>query len=59
LARGDGVVERGWAVGDGIIEAIEVADATLALGVQWHPEANADSTLIGRFVAKTASGGTQ
>ena len=35
---GNGVAVSGWAP-DGVIEAIEVEGARLALGVQWHPEA--------------------
>ncbi len=38
---------------DGVVEAVEVADATWAVGVQWHPEVTAaeDATQQGIFDA--------
>lgn len=51
-ALGAGVVATGWDTRDGIIEAIELEDASLAVGVQWHPEADPASQLIPRFVAE-------
>jgi putative glutamine amidotransferase len=36
---GDGVAAVGFAA-DGTVEAVEIAGATFALGVQWHPEDN-------------------
>lgn len=51
-ALGTGVVATGWDTRDGIIEAIEIEDASLAVGVQWHPEADPASQVIPRFVAE-------
>jgi putative glutamine amidotransferase len=39
---------------DGIIEAVEQPEATFALGVQWHPEANDNSRVIGALVRAAA-----
>jgi putative glutamine amidotransferase len=38
---GSGLVAAGWAA-DGTVEAIELASAPFALGVQWHPEQDSD-----------------
>jgi putative glutamine amidotransferase len=50
---GDALVISGWAP-DGVIEAVEVAGAEFALGVQWHPEDLIDRSehmnLFGAFV---------
>jgi len=46
---GDGLVVTGRAE-DGVIEAVEVADARWAVGVQWHPEANDRSRLFGALI---------
>jgi putative glutamine amidotransferase len=35
---------------DGVIEAVELARARFALGVQWHPEANDKSRVLGALV---------
>jgi putative glutamine amidotransferase len=52
-ALGDGLVVTGWsAVGDDLPEAVEVPDKRFALGVQWHPEADEESRLIGALVAE-------
>ena len=40
----------GWAVLDDLPEAIERAGNGFALGVQWHPEADETSRLIGALV---------
>ena len=45
LALGSGLVVSGRAE-DGVIEAIELADGSWGLGVQWHPEANDKSRLF-------------
>ncbi len=51
LARmGDGLAVTGYAVPDLIAEAIEVPDRSFALGVQWHPEEDADDPLIAALV---------
>ncbi len=47
---GEGLVATGWAVDDGLAEAIERPGAGFVLGVQWHPEADAGSPVIGAFV---------
>lgn len=49
-AVGDGLVVTGRHVEDGLIEAIEAPSATYCLGVQWHPEADPDSTIIASLV---------
>ncbi|HWH09549.1 MAG TPA: gamma-glutamyl-gamma-aminobutyrate hydrolase family protein [Solirubrobacteraceae bacterium] len=48
---GDGLVITGWAEGDGLPEAIEDPTRQFALGVQWHPEADEASGLVGALVA--------
>jgi putative glutamine amidotransferase len=56
-ALGDGLVVTGWsAVGDDLPEAIEVPGARYALGVQWHPEADEESRLIGSLVREARDG---
>jgi gamma-glutamyl-gamma-aminobutyrate hydrolase PuuD len=40
----------GRASADGLIEAIEHADLPFVLGVQWHPEADERSRVIGALV---------
>ena len=47
---GAGLSVTGWAVDDGLPEAIEIEDRRFALGVQWHPEADPSSPVIGAFV---------
>lgn len=46
---GDGLVETAWAQ-DGTLEAVEDPSRRFAVGVQWHPEAGADATLIEALV---------
>lgn len=48
---GDGLIETGWALRDGLIEAVESPDHRFALGVQWHPEEDSDSPVIAALVA--------
>jgi putative glutamine amidotransferase len=43
---GEGLEVTGWATIDDLPEAIEVPGNRFALGVQWHPEADAASPLI-------------
>jgi putative glutamine amidotransferase len=50
LGLGDGLVVTGRAESDGVTEAIELADTTWVLGVQWHPEADDRSRLFGALV---------
>jgi putative glutamine amidotransferase len=51
---GEGVVVTGWADMDELPEAIEVPDASYALGVQWHPEVDPDSRVVASFVEAAA-----
>jgi putative glutamine amidotransferase len=48
---GDGLVVSGSSVMDGLPEAIELPRATFVLGVQWHPEADEASVVVGSLVA--------
>jgi putative glutamine amidotransferase len=52
---GDGLTVTGWSVLDDLPEAIEQAGRRFALGVQWHPEADAASGLIAALVAEAAA----
>jgi putative glutamine amidotransferase len=54
---GKGLTACGWA-DDGIVEAVELADRTWVLGVQWHPEAYEGHALFAAFVAACAEGRT-
>lgn len=48
---GDGLVVTGWATIDDLPEALELPGAAgFVLGVQWHPEADARSGVIGALV---------
>jgi putative glutamine amidotransferase len=47
---GDGLEVTGWAVMDDLPEAIELRGSRFALGVQWHPEADATSPLVAALV---------
>lgn len=47
---GDGLIVTGRATDDGLVEAIESTTNTFCLGVQWHPEADPDSTVIAALV---------
>jgi putative glutamine amidotransferase len=48
---GEGLVASGWSVLDDLVEAIEVPAARWALGVQWHPEVDLASAVVGALVA--------
>jgi putative glutamine amidotransferase len=52
---GDGLVVTGWATIDELPEAIELPGHHFALGVQWHPEADETSRLIGALVEHAAA----
>jgi gamma-glutamyl-gamma-aminobutyrate hydrolase PuuD len=52
---GDGLVVSGRAAEDGLPEAIEAADGRWVLGVQWHPEAEAESSIVRAFVAAASA----
>ena len=47
---GKGLVVTGVATIDGLPEALELPDAAFVLGVQWHPEADEHSRVIGALV---------
>jgi len=47
---GDGLLVSATAVMDGLPEAIELGDSRFVLGVQWHPEADATSPVVGALV---------
>jgi putative glutamine amidotransferase len=47
---GDGLVVSGRAVMDQLPEAIEAPEQTFVLGVQWHPEADPYSRIVGALV---------
>jgi len=48
---GEGLVVTGVATRDDLPEAIELPGERFALGVQWHPEADEQSRVIGALVA--------
>jgi putative glutamine amidotransferase len=50
LDLGEGLVVTGRADSDGVTEAIELADGSWVVGVQWHPEADDRSRLFGALV---------
>jgi putative glutamine amidotransferase len=47
---GAGLAVTGWATQDELPEAIEVPGKRFALGVQWHPEADASSPVVAALV---------
>jgi putative glutamine amidotransferase len=49
-AIGDGLVVTGTSTLDELPEAIELPDRRFVLGVQWHPEADENSRVIGALV---------
>ena len=51
---GEGLVVSGRSTLDDLVEAIELPDRRFVLGVQWHPEADMASRVIGAFVAAAA-----
>ena len=51
---GDGLVVSGSSVLDDLPEALERADRSFVLGVQWHPEADARSRVIATLVQAAA-----
>jgi putative glutamine amidotransferase len=51
---GEGLVVTGTSAIDELVEAIELPDRRFVLGVQWHPEADAHSPVIGALVAAAA-----
>lgn len=51
---GEGLVVSGVSTLDDLPEAIELPDRRFVLGVQWHPEADTASRVLGAFVAEAA-----
>jgi putative glutamine amidotransferase len=51
---GEGLVVTGTSAIDELVEAIELPDRRFVLGVQWHPEADAHSPVIGALVQAAA-----
>jgi putative glutamine amidotransferase len=47
---GEGLVVSGSSALDGLPEAIELPEARFVLGVQWHPEADTQSPVLGALV---------
>jgi len=52
---GEGLVVTGWSQLDDLPEALEVPGNRFSLGVQWHPEADEKSRLIGALVVAAAA----
>jgi putative glutamine amidotransferase len=52
----DGFTVTGWADEDELPEAMESREHRFALGVQWHPEADEESRLIGALVDEVRRG---
>ncbi len=52
---GEGLRVTGWAEMDDLPEALELDANRYALGVQWHPEADETSRLIGSLVDEAAA----
>lgn len=48
---GDGLQVSGSSSMDGLVEAIEMPNRSFVLGVQWHPEADEASGVVGALVA--------
>jgi putative glutamine amidotransferase len=47
---GDGLVASGWSELDDLVEAVEASDSRWVLGVQWHPEVDPASPVVGALV---------
>jgi len=52
---GEGLVVSGISTLDELPEAIEMPDSRFVLGVQWHPEADLASSIVGALVQSAAS----
>jgi putative glutamine amidotransferase len=52
---GDGLSVSARSPFDGLIEAIELPDRAFVLGVQWHPEADVSSPVVGALVEAAAA----
>ncbi|HTU80364.1 MAG TPA: gamma-glutamyl-gamma-aminobutyrate hydrolase family protein, partial [Solirubrobacteraceae bacterium] len=51
---GAGLVVSGRSTLDDLPEAIELPDARFVLGVQWHPEADVESSVVAALVGVAA-----
>jgi putative glutamine amidotransferase len=51
---GDGLIVTGTSAIDDLVEALELPDRRFVLGVQWHPEADERSQIIGALVQAAA-----
>jgi putative glutamine amidotransferase len=51
---GDGLIVTGTSAIDDLVEALELPDRRFVLGVQWHPEADERSRIIGALVQAAA-----
>ena len=49
---GEGLLVSGRAVQDGLVETIEMPEKEFVLGVQWHPEADEQSRVVGALVTQ-------
>jgi putative glutamine amidotransferase len=49
---GDGLAVTGWSVLDELPEVLELPGSRFALGVQWHPEVDEASRIIGALVVE-------
>lgn len=49
---GEGLQITGYSAMDGLPEAIEMPERRFVLGVQWHPEADQTSQVVGALVAE-------
>jgi putative glutamine amidotransferase len=47
---GEGLVASGWSELDDLVEAVEAPDSYWVLGVQWHPEVDPASPVVGALV---------
>jgi putative glutamine amidotransferase len=54
---GEGLLISGHSSLDDVPEAIELGDRRFVLGVQWHPEADAQSAVVGALVSAAARAG--
>ena len=53
---GEGLTVSGHAVGDGVVEAVEVPGHPFGLGILWHPEEEERSAIVAALVAAAAGG---
>jgi putative glutamine amidotransferase len=56
---GDGLVATGISTLDDLVEALELPERRFVLGVQWHPEADERSRIIGALVRAAEQSRTQ